>query len=45
MMISAGEDILWVASMLGHKNANITLQVYAKYIKSETKLRGSFLLE
>ena len=30
--------------MLGHKNANITLQVYAKYIKSEKKSRGSFLL-
>jgi len=44
MMISSGEDILWVASMLGHKNANITLQAYAKYIKNETKLRGSFLL-
>ena len=44
MMISSGEDILWVSSMLGHKNANITLQVYAKYIKSEKKTRGSFLL-
>jgi len=32
LMISSGEDILWVSSMLGHKNANITLQVYAKYI-------------
>lgn len=44
LMISSGEDILWVSSMLGHKNANITLQVYAKYIKSEKKSRGSFLL-
>ncbi|MEA2049336.1 MAG: tyrosine-type recombinase/integrase [Campylobacterota bacterium] len=44
MMISSGEDILWVASMLGHKNANITLQTYAKYVKSEKKLRGSILL-
>ncbi|MGA1933108.1 tyrosine-type recombinase/integrase [Arcobacter sp. YIC-464] len=45
MMISNGEDILWVSSMLGHKNANITLQVYAKYVKSEKKKRGSFLLD
>jgi integrase len=45
MMVSAGEDILWVSSMLGHKNANITLQAYAKYVKSEKKSRGSFLLE
>jgi integrase len=44
-MISSGEDILWVASMLGHKSANITLQVYAKYVKSEKKKRGSFLLD
>lgn len=45
LMISNGEDILWVSSMLGHKNANITLQVYAKYVKSEKKKRGSFLLD
>ena len=44
MMISSGEDILWVSSTLGHKNANITLQIYAKYIKSEKKSRGGFLL-
>ena len=44
MMINSGEDILWVASMLGHKNANITLQVYAKYMKNEKKARGTFLL-
>ena len=44
MMIASGEDILWVSSMLGHKNANITLQVYAKYIKNDKKSRGTFLL-
>lgn len=44
LMISSGEDILWVSSMLGHKSANITLQVYAKYTKSEKKKRGTFLL-
>jgi integrase len=44
MMIASGEDVLWVSSMLGHKNANITLQVYAKYIKNENKSRGTFLL-
>ena len=38
LMISSGEDILWVSSMLGHKNANITLQVYAKYIKNQEEL-------
>ena len=44
MMIPSGEDILWVVNMLGHKNANITLQVYAKYMKNEKKIRGTFLL-
>ncbi|MEA3497607.1 MAG: tyrosine-type recombinase/integrase [Campylobacterota bacterium] len=45
MMISSGEDILWVSSMLGHKNANITLSVYAKYMRKENKSRGAFLLK
>jgi integrase len=43
MMISEGEDILWVSSTLGHKTPNITLQIYARYIKSEKRIRGSFL--
>jgi hypothetical protein len=37
--------ILWVSSMLGHKNSNITLSTYAKYIKSDKKTRASFLTE
>ncbi len=45
MMIASGEDILWVSNMLGHKNSAITLQVYAKYTKNDTKIRGTFLLE
>ena len=45
MMISSGEDILWVSNMLGHKNPNITLTVYAKYTKIYKKDRGSFLLK
>ena len=44
MMIENGEDILWVAHMLGHTNANITLEVYAKYMKNDKKKRGTFLL-
>jgi len=44
MMISNNEDILWVSSMLGHKNSNITLSTYAKYIKNDKKIRASFLL-
>ena len=44
LMISSGEDILWVSSMLGHKNSGITLSVYAKYMKNTKKVRGTFLL-
>lgn len=44
MMISIGEDILWVSSMLGHKNSNITLSTYAKYVKNDKRKRGAFLL-
>jgi len=44
LMISSGEDILWVSSMLGHKNSNITLSTYAKYVKNDKKARGTFLL-
>lgn len=44
LMIASGEDILWVSSMLGHKNSNITLSTYAKYIKNDKKQRGTFLL-
>ena len=44
MMISSGEDILWVSSMLGHKNSNITLSTYAKFVKNDKKERGTFLL-
>ena len=43
MMISNGEDILWVSHMLGHKNSNTTLGVYSRYIKSKDKKRGEFL--
>ena len=44
MMIANGEDILWVSNMLGHKNSNITLSTYAKYMKNDKKTRGRFLL-
>jgi len=43
MMLGNGEDILWVSNTLGHKNASITLEYYARYIKTKDKNRGSFL--
>lgn len=43
VMISKGENIMWVSKMLGHKNANITLSTYAKYVESARSVRASFL--
>ncbi|WP_230973234.1 tyrosine-type recombinase/integrase [Sulfurimonas hydrogeniphila] len=38
-MISKGIDILWVSKMLGHKNPQITLKIYAKYIQENDDVR------
>jgi len=43
MMISRGEDILWVSKMLGHKDASITLRFYAKHNEEKSVKRASFL--
>ena len=43
LMISKGEDILWVSHMLGHSSTEMTLRRYAKYIKNEQKKRATFL--
>ncbi|MDQ1325805.1 MAG: integrase [Campylobacterota bacterium] len=48
MMISEGEDILWVSKMLGHKSSDITLKTYARAYKisknkEERKKRALFL--
>jgi len=42
-MISNGEDPFWVAKMLGHKNMNITLERYSKYIKYKKDKKTTFL--
>lgn len=43
MMLSNGEDILWVSNMMGHKNSQTTLEVYAQYMPTQKKERASFL--
>ncbi|MDD2790416.1 MAG: hypothetical protein PHU40_07090 [Sulfurimonas sp.] len=43
LMIENNEDILWVSNMLGHTDASMTLQMYAKYKKREDIVRASFL--
>lgn len=43
LMISRGEDVLWVSKMLGHSDTNITFQKYAKYKRQATLKRAVFL--
>jgi len=43
MMLEHNEDILWVSSMMGHKDATMTLSHYARYINRKHKKRASFL--
>lgn len=42
LMLSKGENVMWVAKMLGHKSANITLKAYARFIDDGSE-RASFL--
>jgi len=42
-MLSNKEEPLWVSTMLGHKDASVTLQKYAKYIKKERVRKTTFL--
>ena len=44
MMISNGEDILWVSKMLGHTTSAMTLTMYARYVENKDKRRGTFLI-
>ena len=43
MMLENNEDILWVSSMLGHKDATMTLSHYARYVNRKGKKRATFL--
>jgi integrase len=38
-MISKRVDVLWVSKTLGHKDASITLKVYAKFIEEDDDKR------
>jgi len=43
LMISKGEDVLWVSHMLGHTTPEMTLKKYARFIKNEKQKRATFL--
>ena len=42
-MLSIGEDLLWVSSMLGHKSANITLEKYTKYMRRKRERKTTVI--
>jgi len=49
-MLANDEDISWLSQMMGHKNPNITLMVYASAYKlvkekKKRKKRGQFLAD
>ncbi|GAA7506955.1 site-specific integrase [Helicobacter pylori] len=43
LMISMGEEPLWVSKNMGHKDLNITYSTYARYIPQQEKERAAFL--
>lgn len=43
MMLNNQIDALWVSSMLGHKNLDITLKVYTHYLPKKEKIVIDFL--
>ena len=43
VMLSAGEEQMWVSKMLGHENLSITLKHYARFIEDANKQRAAFL--
>lgn len=43
IMITQGQNILWVSKMLGHKDVSITLKIYTKYIKESDDDRIKYL--
>ena len=44
LAISAGENVNWVARMLGHKSPVVTLEKYNRFIPNLTRADGKALL-
>ncbi|WQU30452.1 site-specific integrase [Helicobacter pylori] len=43
LMLSQGEEAMWVSQTLGHKDLNTTYQTYSHYIPQQEKERAKFL--
>ncbi|WP_120904558.1 site-specific integrase [Helicobacter pylori] len=45
LMLSQGEEAMWVSQMLGHKDLNTTYSTYSHYIPKQDRERAKFLKE
>ncbi|GAA7753594.1 hypothetical protein HpMS105_14970 [Helicobacter pylori] len=45
LMLSQGEEAMWVSKTLGHKDLNTTYKTYSHYIPQQEKERAKFLKE
>ncbi|GHR64001.1 hypothetical protein VN0559_14890 [Helicobacter pylori] len=43
LMLSQGEEAMWVSQMLGHKDLNTTYSAYSHYIPKQDRERAQFL--
>ncbi|GAA8617760.1 hypothetical protein HpDR69_13170 [Helicobacter pylori] len=43
LMLSQGEEAMWISQMLGHKDLNTTYSTYSHYIPKQDKERAKFL--
>ncbi len=43
LMLSMGEEAMWVSKTLGHKDLNTTYKTYSHYIPKQDKERAKFL--
>ena len=40
MMLSGGENIMWVASQMGHVDTEMVMRTYGKWIPDESSKKG-----
>jgi len=45
MMLTSGEQLGWFSKQLGHKNANVTTSIYAKWIETIDSDSGNLIDE
>ena len=43
--LSCGENPLWIAKVMGHRNADMIIKVYGKYIEDATGIKDGSNLD